>query len=281
MEFRLWTDDAHIARAAAATGVARIGPDLEFAGKAARQRGTDSLQSHHSIDCLPAIRDVVGAARLFARCNPPAFARGREIATLLDEGVTSIMLPMVRTVAEAADIARQIGGRATLTLMIEHADALPLCRDLARIDGVQALYVGINDLALSLGLRSRFAALTPQVLDPCADAARASGVGFGFFGLARAGDTSLPVPSDLVFAEWARLDVNFCIIARSFRAPPQLFAAELAKVRTRIAQWDCADASARATAHAEFRRCCEAADLATATRAMVGPAGLEPATKRL
>lgn len=260
MDFVLWTDDPALARAASAAGVSRIGPDLEIAGKAARQAGMDSLQSHHSADCLPAIRAEVGCDRLFVRCNPPAVARGREIEALLEQGVRSIMLPMLRSVADAELIARQIRGRAELMLMIEHADALPLCDTLAQIEGVRALYVGANDLALSLNLPSRFAVMTPSILDPLAAVAQARGLHFGFFGLARAGDSTLPVPSDLVIAEWVRLGADFCVLARSFHAAPHTLANELARVRARIVAWHRADAGARAGAHHEFLRCCELAN---------------------
>jgi 2-keto-3-deoxy-L-rhamnonate aldolase RhmA len=163
--FTLWTDDVALARAAARAGVARIGPDLETLGKRTRQPDGDNLVSMHDAASLVALRPAIGPARLHVRTNPLHPGYGVMLEQLLDAGVTSVMLPMVRTVDEAAVVAKQLRGRAELIVMVEHADALPIVDAIASVDGVAALYVGANDLARSLGQRTRFSVLGSDLIE--------------------------------------------------------------------------------------------------------------------
>jgi 2-keto-3-deoxy-L-rhamnonate aldolase RhmA len=276
MELALWTDDADLAAVAAAAGVDWIGPDLETAGKLARQAGTDTRRSRHRADCLAAIRAAAGAERLFVRSDPADVVHGAGLERLLAEGVRLVMLPMARCIADVQAITRQIDGRAALVVTIEHVDALDAVDAIAKLPGVAALYLGANDLSLSLGLASRFGVFARPIADRVAEAARRHGLRFGFRGLARAGDASLPVPGDLVMAEWARLGADFAIVARSFRADPSSLAAEIAAARARIAWWARADAAACEEAHAAFVAACRAADAAARAR---GPSGSHPAAR--
>jgi hypothetical protein len=202
---------------------------------------------------------VIGNARLHVRSNP--FHRGlaQELEVCFDAGVTSVMLPMVRTVDAARQVIAIVRGRAEIIVMVEHADALPIVDALAALDGVAELYVGANDLARSLGLPSRFSVLGSGLIETVAEAAHRHGRGFGFFGLARPDDVGLPVPADLVYAEQARLGATNFVLARSFGATPQNLAVELGRARARLAAWFSCTESERATAAAALRRHCAAA----------------------
>ncbi len=105
---------------------------------------------------------------------------------------------------------------------------------------------------------SRFSVLGSGLIDAVAEAAHRHGRGFGFFGIARPDDASLPVPADLVYAEQARLGATNFILARSFGATPQNIAVELDRARARLATWFACTASERATAAAALRRHCAA-----------------------
>ncbi len=264
MRFALWTADLALARAALAAKIDMVGPDLEIIGKEARQAGTDSLISRHPVEVLADMRAAGVGPALFARCNPPAHALGAEIERLLDEGVRHLMVPMLRTPDEIAAVTRQVAGRARVIAMIEHADALPHVDAIAAVDGVDALYVGTNDLGATLGMHSRFGAMLPDVLEPIAAAAARYQRSFAFFGLGRAGDASLPVPTELVFAEWARLNADFCLLARSFRASPATLAADIGDARAAIARSRYAPPGELDAAHREFVARCEAAERAAA-----------------
>ena len=267
MRFVLWTDDVALAKSAAAAGVARIGPDLETLGKRQRQPDGDDRLSTHDAASVVALRPAIGAARLHVRTNRmhPRFAV--ELEQLLDAGVTSIMLPMVRSVGEAVAVATQLRGRAELIVMVEHADALPIAETLASVDGVAALYAGANDLARSLGWATRFAVLGSDLIERIAEAAYRHGRGFGFFGIAWPGATALPVDADLVYAEQVRLEASYLVLARTFGATPFNLAPRLDTVRVQLARWRCRPPVERAAARAALCRQCAAADAQGTTRA--------------
>lgn len=260
MRFGLWTDSPALAAVAAAAGVERIGPDLERLGKAGRQPEPGNLISGHDEGSLAAVRAVIGGSRLFVRCNPPNVNLDVELARLLDAGVTTIMLPMVRTVAEAAHAARHIDGRAALVAMVEHADALAIVEDLASVDGVDELYIGSNDLSRSLGHATRFAAMNPRVIGRVASAAARRGRGFGFFGVGRLDAPALPVRPDDVFAAFVGYGATSALFARTFGLVPEGFASRLDAVRARLAHWSAAPAQERERAIDDFFAACARAE---------------------
>ena len=51
-------------------GVDRIFYDLEYIGKAERQRGRDTVKYHNNIDDIPPVRKVVTTSELLVRTNP-------------------------------------------------------------------------------------------------------------------------------------------------------------------------------------------------------------------
>ena len=258
MLFTVWTEDAALAAAAASAGVARIGPDLETLGKRERQPDGNNRIADIPTSALPGLRAVIGNARLHVRSNPLHRGLAQELEACFDAGVTSVMLPMVRSVDAARLVVAMVRGRAEIIVMVEHADALPIVDELAALDGVAELYVGANDLARSLGLPTRFSVLGSGLIETVAEAAHRHGRGFGFFGIARPDDASLPVPADLVYAEQARLGATNFVLARSFGATPQNIAVELDRARARLATWHSRTAAERATAAAALRRHCAA-----------------------
>jgi len=269
MLFTVWTEDAALAAAAARAGVARIGPDLETLGKHERQPDGDNRIADIRPSALRGLRTVIGNARLHVRSNPLHHGLAQELEACFDAGVTSVMLPMVRSVDAARQVVAMVRGRAEIIVMVEHADALPIVDELAALDGVAELYVGANDLARSLGLATRFSVLGSGLIETVAEAAHRHGRGFGFFGLARPDDASLPVPADLVYAEQARLGATHFVLARSFGATPQNIAVELVRARARLATWFSSTASERATAAVDLRRHCAAV---LPDRSAAGPA---------
>ena len=64
------TNNTGVASIAEKSGVDRIFVDMEFIGKAARQTGMDSVQNHHSIEDVRAVRAVVSHSDLLVRVNP-------------------------------------------------------------------------------------------------------------------------------------------------------------------------------------------------------------------
>ena len=184
----------------------------------------------------------------------------REVESVIARGVEVVMLPMVIEPDEARRFAALVDGRATLVLLVEHADALANLPELVRVEGVDEVHIGLNDLALSLGLRNRWLALAGDLAVDAAAVVRGAGLPFGLGGIGRAGDTGLPVPSDLVYAEFARTGATGALVSRSFfRMGETAVAAEIARARSALAEWRRRPAADLAAAHAELGRCAERA----------------------
>ena len=70
MELMYITNRTDIASLAQDAGVDRIFVDMEYIGKKLRQGGLDTVQSHHTIEDIKALRPVLTKSKLLVRCNP-------------------------------------------------------------------------------------------------------------------------------------------------------------------------------------------------------------------
>jgi hypothetical protein len=234
-----------------AAGIDRVGVDLERLGKIERQRGRGTWISPHTEDDLGRIAAVLTRAAPFARVNAWHAGSAGEVDRVIALGARVLMLPMVETVADASCFAAAVRGRAAIVLLVESAKGLEAAGALAAVDGVDEIHVGLNDLALSLGLRSRWLALAGDRLVEASRAVRAAGRRFGFGGIGAVGDDTLPIPSDLIYAEYARTRATAALVARAFPISADLGVA-IARTRARLAEWRAASPDARAAAHAEL-----------------------------
>ena len=251
----LWTADAELAREADAAGVERIGVDLETLGKAERQRGLGTWISPHRLDDLAGVRSALRRARLFARVNPIHDRSAAEVDAVIACGAQVLMLPMVATAGEAREFVRMVGGAATVVLLVERVQALYELQELADVDGVDEVHIGLNDLALSLGLRNRWLTLAGDLALNAGAVVRASGKRFGLGAVGRVGDRGLPVPVDLVYAEYARTGATAALLSRSFfRHGVADLAAEITSLRRELARWTKRSGAELAAAHRELAR---------------------------
>jgi hypothetical protein len=242
-----------LAARADAAGIDRIGVDLERLGKAERQRGLGTWVSPHTPDDLARVGAALTRADLFARLDPLHDATSSQIDRVVALGARVVMLPMVATAAEAACFVGLIGGRARVVLLVETAVALEAAGELAAVPGVDEIHVGLNDLALSLGLTSRWQTLQGDRLVEAARAVHAAGKRFGFGGIGGVLDDTLPIPADLIYAEYARVGATAALIARAFPTGGDLTRA-VARARARLDRWRAEDTGALAAAHAELAR---------------------------
>lgn len=260
-EFALWTINPALATAAVAAGVDWIGPDLEFTGKQARQAGTESLISGHSRESIIGMRDIVGEKRLFARCNDPGDDLAAEIEFLIDQGLKSLMVPMVRRVSEAEKILAQINGRTQVVMMVEHKDILDNVEALAALPGITTLFVGTNDLAISMGHRTRFGPIADGWIERLSGVAKKHRLGFAFLGFARLTNAQgFAVSPDLVLAEYVRHCVRWGLFARSFAATPESFGEALNRTRQRLLWWQTQSQATLDEAHERFIDACARAE---------------------
>lgn len=235
----LFTADPAQAQAADRAGVQRIGPDLEFLGKARRQGHTSAWVSHHTEADIAAIGAVLTQAQLFVRTNPMHPGLSQEIERYLAAGAQVLMLPMLKTVADAACFVDCVHGRAKVVLLIETPAAAVRLADIIQVPGVDEIHFGLNDLSLGLGLANHFELLTSDWMVQLAEIAQQSGLPWGFGGVGRVGDTHLPVSTDLVHAQYPRLQGSRALIARSFwvNQPELDWNHEVQQLQQAIQQW--------------------------------------------
>lgn len=236
----LITNDPALAAAADRSGCNRVGLDLEQLGKAGRQSGLACRLSRHDRRDLAAVAASLSRAALFVRLNPINPGTEVEVEDVLEGGAAVVMLPFFRSAAEVDRFVRIVDGRARVVLLVETAAAVVRIREVLAVAGVHEVMIGLNDLRLELGVPSHFEVLASPVLDAVAAEVHRAGLALAVGGVARVGDTSLPVPPDLVFAQLPRLGASGAWMSRSFlrglEAGPA-FADAVTALRQRLTYW--------------------------------------------
>ena len=239
--FTLITNEPALAERGDRAGVDVIGVDTERLNKAVRQGHVpDARISDHELSDLTRLQPVVRAARLFARVNPLHDGSRQEVECAVANGASVLMLPYFVSAREVEGFVRLVDGRARTVLLLETAAAVVRLHDIVAVPGVDEVMVGLNDLHLSTGVSSHFELVASDLMNLIAEQVHRHGLRFGFGGLARANDDTLPVASDLVLAQHARLGSTSAWISRSFfgRDPASVdVRTEVARLRERLAYW--------------------------------------------
>jgi citrate lyase beta subunit len=235
----LWTNDPERAAYADRAGVDRIGVDLERSGKDQRQVGPRHWISPHRFEDLLRIRPGVSNADLFVRTNGIHDGSAEEIERLIVAGVSTLMLPNFTRREELAEYTSLIAGRAKVVPLVEREAAVDLIPEMRPL-GISEFHVGLNDLSLDLAVPHRMGVLLHPVIERIRSGAREAGLRWGLAALGRAHDNDLPIPSDLVYAQHARLGSSGALLARSFFPAvmdESTLVTEIRKLRERMEEW--------------------------------------------
>ena len=223
MDFLQITNDPDMARRCDALPGMRLFVDLEVHGKAARQAGRNTFISTHQPQDVGRVKAELRRSQLMVRVNPLHEGTAAELDTVLKQGADLVMLPMFQTPDELRAFSSIVAGRAPIVALLETAGALRSVDDWINTPGLCEVFVGLNDLHISLGCRFMFEPLAQGLLDGVAHQARAHGLRFGFGGIARL-DEGL-VPGRDVLAEHVRLGSAAVILSRTFHHPSEQNAA--------------------------------------------------------
>jgi hypothetical protein len=224
------TNDPAFARRCDALGGFRLFVDLERLGKAERQAGRNTFISVHQLEDVSRIRAVLRRSPLMVRVNPLHEGTAAEVDAVLARGADALMLPMFEGREQLAAFSRIVAGRAPIVPLLETAAALESVADWAGTPGLQEIYVGLNDLHVSLGCRFMFEPLADGSVERVAHEAQAHGLRFGFGGIARIEEGLLPGRD--VLAEHLRLGSGAVILSRTFHRDSQMdFEREVAALR--------------------------------------------------
>lgn len=196
----------------------RVFVDLERTGKAERQKGLDTFISSHHMHDVGLVKAALKRSMLMVRVNPyqpenPQASRV-EVDEVLAQGADLLMLPMFTKASQVRDFCEMVDGRAPVVLLLETGGALASLEEWLDTPGIFEVFVGLNDLHLSLGCRFMFEPLLLGHIDRVAQAAAARGLRFGFGGIARVNEGILPGRD--VLGEHLRLGSGAVILSRTF-----------------------------------------------------------------
>ena len=214
------TNRPEIAQIAERAGVDRIFVDLEYIGKFDRQGGMDTVQSHHTLDDIKRVSSAITDAELLVRVNPIHDATDEyvsseeEITAVIENGADIIMLPFFKTVDEVKRFLTAVNGRAKTMLLFETPEAVEIVDDLVRIEGIDFVHIGLNDLSLGYGMKFMFELLTDGTVERLCTKFRENNIPYGFGGIAALGKGM--VPAEMIIKEHYRLGSTCAILSRSF-----------------------------------------------------------------
>jgi hypothetical protein len=250
------TTDPALAAAGDRAGIQRIGIDFEHLGKAERQAGYDTRVSRHDWPDLAAVAAVLRRAAAFARLNSLHDGSAEEVERALSCGARVLMLPFFRTASEVERFVALVRGRAEVMALVETAPAAVRIREIMAVRGVDEIMIGLNDMRLQLGIANHFELLASPMIEGICGALRSDGRPFSLAGVARPGDPSMPVPSELVYAQYPRLGATGGLVTRSFMngLATEHLPAAIAKLRRELSAWAAQDGAALEAARAELAR---------------------------
>ncbi|MBQ9973411.1 MAG: aldolase [Oscillospiraceae bacterium] len=217
-------------------GVDRIFVDMEYIGKADRQGGMDTVQSHHTVEDIRRVKAVCDRSQVMVRVNPIHAPGGQypgseaEINAAIEAGADVLMLPYFKTAAEVETFLRLVDGRAVTLPLVETPEAVEVVDDILALPGLDEIFVGLNDLSLGYGKKFMFELLTDGTVERLSLKFRQKGIPFGFGGIAALGKGMLP--AEYVIREHYRLGSTCVILSRSFCNTSQM--TDMEQIRTQF-----------------------------------------------
>lgn len=209
------TNDPAVAKIAADAGVDRIFIDMEVLGKAERQGGMDTVQSHHVPEDIAKVRTAIGnGAEIMARINPLNPNSQTEIDTSIENGAEIIMLPMWRTADDLRQLVSMVDGRAKVMPLLETDTAADNLPEAVKVSGIDQMLIGLNDLHLCYHQKFMFQLLADGTVDRLCAKFRDANIPYGFGGVGRPGSGALP--AEHIIGEHYRLGSQYVILSRSF-----------------------------------------------------------------
>lgn len=208
------TNQPDVASIAQNCGVGRIFVDMEYIGKYERQGGMDTVQNHHTVNDVKNIRKVLDKSELLVRVNPIHSNSENEINAVIAAGADIIMLPMWKTAQDVKTFLGIVSKRVKTMLLLENKEAIDNLDSVLKLDGIDEIHIGLNDLHLSLGRNFLFELLADKTVEEIADKLKKANKKFGFGGFGRIGEGLLP--AEYIAAEHYRLGSSIAILSRSF-----------------------------------------------------------------
>jgi hypothetical protein len=210
------TNNIEQVKAAQLSGIDRIFIDLEKKGKIERQSSFGSYHiSDHCMSDVHKVKKVLDKSQLLVRINPISSTSEAEIEDAISCGAEIIMLPMAKSADEIEKFISLVDSRAITNILLETKEACMGIDDILRLQGIDEIHIGLNDLHLSFGMKFLFEPLSNGCLDELSKKITGRGIRFGFGGMGRIGTGLLP--AHLILTEHYRLRSEMVILSISFR----------------------------------------------------------------
>lgn len=210
-DFVLFEHNPARVETAVAAGIRSFMVDCEWKGKKERQTGADTEISPTNIENIREVT-AIPYAKAYCRINRAGSWTASEVECALQNGAARIFLPMVESPEEVEAFLRYIDGKAEAAILVETQKALKYLDELAQLP-LDAVYIGLNDLAISRGARSIFASIADGTVEKICEAFYSVQHGFGGVTVL---DEGCPVPCKMFMQEMARLNCSFSFLRRSF-----------------------------------------------------------------
>ena len=242
LNLMMLVDDPKAAIEAEKAGVNRVFFDLEVINKRERQRGRNTVISTNSIEDVKSIKEVLTTSELLVRINPMHANTEYEVNKVLADGADIIMLPMIVDTEDVKTFIELVDGRAKTVLLLETGQALARLTDIVNINGFDEIFIGLNDLHISLELDFMFELLSGGIVEYMTQVIKEKNIPYGFGGIARIGEGDLP--AEYILGEHYRLGSSSVILSRTFKkaiSNKNSLAKEIKRVRDverNISSWE-------------------------------------------
>lgn len=208
------TNTPYVAEIADRNGVDRIFVDLETVGKALRQPNMNTVISDHSIEDIGKVKAVVKKAEILVRVNQIYHGSEKELNTVAESDADIIMLPYFKTADAVRKFVSIVDGRKKCCALIETPEAVACIDEILAVDGIDEVFIGLNDLHIGYGNKFMFVLLANGTVDRLCEKFKKKGVPYGFGGVARPDFGTLK--GKYILGEHYRLGSECVILSRSF-----------------------------------------------------------------
>lgn len=215
LEYFYITNNPDVASACEKAGIDRIFIDMEYIGKSERQGGMDTVQNHHTIEDVKTVRMSITKSKLLVRVNPIHDNSKEEIDAVIEAGADFIMLPMWKSVDEVQRFFDIVQGRVKTVLLLETNEAMKCLDDVLKLEAVDEIYIGLNDLHLSQNKKFMFELYMDGTVDEIVSKLKSANIKFGIGGVGKVNCDNL-LPAENILCEHYRLGSSMVILARAF-----------------------------------------------------------------
>ncbi len=212
LDLLLLSVDDTLVSAAVNAGVDGVIVDWENQGKKLRQKNFNTQINHDTYEDLCRLRQIVPSGKLFCRINEfSGDGTLREVDLAVNGGADEIFIPMVTSAGHVEKVISHAGNTVAVNILIETVAALEQLDELSSLP-LKRAYIGLNDLHIQQG--------TPNIFYPLLGPAIA-GIRKRFtcrlgMGGVTCPDSGQPVRSSYLINEYARLDIDFSFLRRTF-----------------------------------------------------------------